>query len=204
MQKVNLKKYYNDTYSTEKYPYGLKPNSTVKALLKFVSSGKVLDLGAGYGKDSLYLASKGFKVFALDFSPVAIGQLQELAKKLKIKLNARSSNILKAKWPQGANIFINIYTMHHFPDRMGRNYLKRIHNTTPKNGYNVIKAMMRKGQLYEKNKKLKRASFMLKKGELRKIYEGWKILKYKESNDPDKKKVSNYVAEIIAQKINDY
>ena len=40
----------------------------------------VLDLGSGVGRDSIYLASKGFTVFACDFDQKALLRTQEMAK----------------------------------------------------------------------------------------------------------------------------
>ncbi len=196
----NIKTFYNKNYTAEKFPYGLKPNSIVKNLLKYVSSGRILDLGAGYGKDSLFLASKGFDVFAIDISSVAIAQFKKLAKKSKFKINAKVGNLNNRSWPRNVKIFIDVYTLHHLPYAEGKRYLKRIQNNTPKGGFNVIKAMMKKGDLYEKNKRIKRPSFMFDKGELKRLYKSWEILEYKESKNPDKKKMKNFVAEIIARK----
>ncbi|MDP3769483.1 MAG: methyltransferase domain-containing protein [Candidatus Sungbacteria bacterium] len=196
----NIKSFYNKNYTAEKFPYGLKPNSIIKKLLKYVSSGRILDLGAGYGKDSLFLASKGFEVFAIDISSVAIAQLKSLAKKSKFKINAKVGNLDNCSWPKNIKIFIDIYALHHFPYAQGRRYLKRIQDSTPKGGFNVIKAMMKKGDLYEKNKRTKRLSCMFDKGELKRLYKFWEILEYKESKNPDKKKMENFVTEIIARK----
>ncbi len=42
-----------------------------KAAMRY-ATGKVLDIGSGGGRHSLYLQTKGFKVLAVDVSPLAI------------------------------------------------------------------------------------------------------------------------------------
>jgi hypothetical protein len=49
--------------------FGEKPSPIVEALPKFISSGNALDIGAGDGGNSLYLASQGFNVTANDEPP---------------------------------------------------------------------------------------------------------------------------------------
>jgi len=46
------------------------------AVKYFPPSGRILELGAGQGQDSLYFAKAGYEVVATDFSEFALGQLQ--------------------------------------------------------------------------------------------------------------------------------
>lgn len=46
----------------------------------FVLSGKAVDIGAGKGRNSVYLASLGFEVWALDYIQSAITAAEQLAK----------------------------------------------------------------------------------------------------------------------------
>ena len=68
-----------------------EPSPSVKELYKtFLSSSEtnnknnnssiVLDLGSGVGRDSVYLASKGFDVLACDFDQKALTRTQEMAR----------------------------------------------------------------------------------------------------------------------------
>jgi SAM-dependent methyltransferase len=50
-----------------------------------VDNSVVLDLGSGVGRDSVYLASKGFDVLACDFDQKALTRTQEMAKLYSIE-----------------------------------------------------------------------------------------------------------------------
>lgn len=50
------------------------PNMFVSDRLRDSSPGKGLDLGAGEGRNAIWLASLGWKMTAVDFSPVAINR----------------------------------------------------------------------------------------------------------------------------------
>lgn len=63
----------------EKSSFG-EPVKTVERLAELMPLGFVLDLGAGDGRNALYLARKGFTVKAVDLSEAGIAKLNRLAK----------------------------------------------------------------------------------------------------------------------------
>lgn len=52
---------------------------------QFPAPGRALDLAAGTGRHTLYLAERGWEVSAVDFSEVAIEQLSATASGLKVQ-----------------------------------------------------------------------------------------------------------------------
>lgn len=73
---------YDKSYSSHKAVFGEKPE---KILVDFYTqidnSAPILDIGAGQGRHSLFLARKGYAVEALEPSEVGIKQIQETAEK---------------------------------------------------------------------------------------------------------------------------
>ncbi|MFG2192907.1 putative glycolipid-binding domain-containing protein [Streptomyces sp. NPDC048639] len=75
-------RHWQETYRTEPDPYGPQPSEpAVHAAITFRKAGArtVLELGAGHGRDALYLARAGFDVTAADFSAAALERLREHA-----------------------------------------------------------------------------------------------------------------------------
>jgi len=56
---------------------------------------KVLELGFGQGRDSLFFASKGLEVYAIDSSKIAIENLTAKTKELNLDINLKNVNALK-------------------------------------------------------------------------------------------------------------
>jgi tellurite methyltransferase len=80
-----LKVGYDEAYrKTEDY-FGPGPTSLLKKHYQLISKAKpILDIGAGQGRNTLFLARKGFMVDAIDPSQVAIDTIDEIVAKEKI------------------------------------------------------------------------------------------------------------------------
>ncbi|MEC3914261.1 class I SAM-dependent methyltransferase [Nocardia sp. CDC160] len=74
--------HWQRTYSAHPGMYGEQPSeAAVYAAEVFRETGAVdvLELGAGHGRDAIYLARQGFRVTASDFSAIGLAQLRERA-----------------------------------------------------------------------------------------------------------------------------
>jgi SAM-dependent methyltransferase len=71
-------------YAAAELEWGAEPNRWVAAALADLPSGRALDLGAGEGRNALWLARRGWTVTAVDFSGVGLGKGRELAGELPV------------------------------------------------------------------------------------------------------------------------
>ncbi|MDH6565653.1 SAM-dependent methyltransferase [Streptomyces sp. SAI-117] len=81
------REHWQDTYTAHPGMYGTEPSApAVHAAAVFRAAGArdVLELGAGHGRDALYLAREGFTVRATDFSTTGLEQLREAARRLGV------------------------------------------------------------------------------------------------------------------------
>ena len=76
---------YDRFYLGSPTAFGTRPTEGLMALRpELTEGGLVLDVGAGNGRDSLYLAREGFAVVALDISFPALATLRDAARRLGI------------------------------------------------------------------------------------------------------------------------
>ncbi|NUP16689.1 MAG: class I SAM-dependent methyltransferase [Streptomyces sp.] len=76
------RQHWQATYTTHPGMYGPQPSqAAVYAAGVFAEQGavRVAELGAGHGRDTLYLARQGFSVEAVDFSATGVEQLDAAA-----------------------------------------------------------------------------------------------------------------------------
>ncbi|HEX6498719.1 MAG TPA: class I SAM-dependent methyltransferase [Micromonosporaceae bacterium] len=66
-------------YAERQLVWGAEPNRFVVEELTDLPAGAALDLGAGEGRNALWLAGRGWRVTAVDFSSVAIDRGRALA-----------------------------------------------------------------------------------------------------------------------------
>lgn len=74
--------HWQSVYQANPHMYGDQPSEPARYaadLFATERAGRVLELGAGHGRDSLFFARRGFSVHALDFSPEALDQLRARA-----------------------------------------------------------------------------------------------------------------------------
>jgi len=64
--------------------------------------GRALDLGAGEGRNALWLASLGWRVTAVDFSSVGISRLRDMAAERNLVVEAVVADLRRYEPPPGA------------------------------------------------------------------------------------------------------
>ena len=88
--------FWEETYKDDTvFTFGNQPNQSITAIENLLDkSGRVLDVGCGDGKNSLYLAKQGFRnIDAFDLSVNAIEKLRRLAVAHSLEINAWTGNL---------------------------------------------------------------------------------------------------------------
>lgn len=70
---------WDERYAEREYVWSAEPNRSVERHLAGVAPGRAVDLGAGEGRNAVWLARQGWEVTAVDFSPVGIEKGRRLA-----------------------------------------------------------------------------------------------------------------------------
>ncbi|MBI4892779.1 MAG: class I SAM-dependent methyltransferase [Acidobacteria bacterium] len=73
----------------------VNPSNLVLEATASLKPGAALDVGMGNGRNSVYLARKGWKVTGIDISEAAVKQAQQEAAKLKVEFDARAGDVEK-------------------------------------------------------------------------------------------------------------
>jgi SAM-dependent methyltransferase len=70
---------WDERYSGTEFEWTTRPNQFVAAELPDLAPGRALDLAAGEGRNSVWLAERGWRVTAVDFSRVGLEKGRRLA-----------------------------------------------------------------------------------------------------------------------------
>ena len=70
---------WDERYAGAEFEWTTRPNQCVTAELADLPPGRALDLAAGEGRNSVWLAERGWRVTAVDFSRVGLAKGRQLA-----------------------------------------------------------------------------------------------------------------------------
>jgi SAM-dependent methyltransferase len=79
--------FWDERFSSEEYIYGTSPNKFFREQLDKLTPGKILLIGEGEGRNSVYAAKNGWGVDAVDYSSVARDKALNLAKISGVSIN---------------------------------------------------------------------------------------------------------------------
>jgi SAM-dependent methyltransferase len=174
---------------------GCEPRETPSAILiEWVDDrppGSALELACGTGRNSLYLAEKGYDVTAIDISPRAIAMAERIAREKGVKINWIVADLDHyAIQGQYGLIVISFF------------YVNK------SMAHSVIAALNRGGLLLYENHLLPPSTadeahehrFHFKSGELRQLFEELKVIRYEERRVDGEGGRPSYLASLIAQK----
>ena len=77
--------------------------------MKMNNTKKVLELGAGHGRDTIFFASNGIEVEALDYSVIAVGILDKIVKEKRLPIKPRIFDV-KSPLPFSDGYFDAVYS----------------------------------------------------------------------------------------------
>ena len=77
---------WNDRYADEDRVWGGEPNRFVVQYLADITPGSAIDLGAGEGRNAVWLARQGWDVTAVDFSAVGLAKARAMAAEAGVAL----------------------------------------------------------------------------------------------------------------------
>lgn len=88
------KTFWNERYSGDDLAYGEAPNEFLAHVAeRFPAAGRALDLGAGEGRNALFLASRGLDVLAVDQSEVGMQKAQRRAHERGLRLRTQAVDL---------------------------------------------------------------------------------------------------------------
>lgn len=161
--------------------YDIHPHSEVlEAVQKcLIKPGQTLDLGAGHGRNSLYLASLGHEVTAVDINQQGTQYIQMITDDESYNLRAGFYDINTAALPESENFdFILSTVVFMFLDAEAvPAIIQNMQERTVVGGYNLIVCAMDTAS-YPCHMPF---TFTFKEGELAQYYQDWELVKYNEN-----------------------
>lgn len=90
---------WDERYAAVDLVWSREPNQFVAAALGGLPPGDAVDLACGEGRNALWLAARGWRVTAIDFSEVAVERGRRLAEQAGVRVSWRAEDVLTADLP---------------------------------------------------------------------------------------------------------
>ncbi|MDQ7094858.1 class I SAM-dependent methyltransferase [Desulfosporosinus sp. PR] len=163
----SLQEYWNNRYSIEGMIWGEHPCLAAKRSVNIFmksNSKELLVPGCGYGRNSLYLALQGFRVFGVDISDEAIMIADKIAAPRRLSLQYKCQDVLKEKIDNKFDGILSINMLHLY-DKSDADIISEIYcSLLNENGVLVLTSMSVNDPDYGKGKKVANNIYESKKG----------------------------------------
>ncbi len=181
---MNFDQFYsnNATYFSPEHSGGME-----ECLKKYnVQACTAIDIGAGEGRNSLYLASLGFNVYAIEPSEVGAKKILQRAKDRSVKVSVLNTDIITAtKNLNDIGFAVALTSLEHMDYEYLLEAVKEIKRVLKPGGYIYVMVFTEDDPGFKKD--LQNASecalfikHYFKKGELKELFFDFEILEYLE------------------------
>ncbi|PJF41083.1 MAG: hypothetical protein CUN55_12025 [Phototrophicales bacterium] len=166
----------------DEWALGAEPSpEVVRAVEAFravhsIGSALALDLGAGDGRNTLYLAQQGFEVIAVDAAPVGIEKIKRRLADAGLSAHTVLADLREYELPPSVDLLVASYVIHLLPNPY--DFLRQWQQHTRVGGFCVVSS---RGRLPFDSPE----AWFLEPFELRHIfqYAGWHIVYHQEIED---------------------
>lgn len=155
-----------------------EPNEIILRAAQCKSAGWALDIGAGAGRDTLYLARRGFKVSAIDLAVSGIMRMQAVSRREQLDLSAQVADASQYRYEGPYDMIVSVLMLNHLSGAAARSLVRKMKAYMAPGGVVVIAALTKDGDSYRS--KVGKDYFYPDAGELPKLFEGWEVVDYRE------------------------
>jgi tellurite methyltransferase len=152
-----------------------KPTPIVSQYLGQVPAGQALDIGSFEGRNALYLARLGWSVIAIDTDEQALKVLQKVADNEGLHIVTKVIDVRDYQPTESFDAILSLMTLHFLPEEAINSTMAKMQSWTKQGGYNIVTVFT------EENPSSTRP-YLFPKGSLRRAYDDWNIISYKETH----------------------
>jgi tellurite methyltransferase len=138
---------YEEEYKIPEYYWGIVPSKMCLRVLDLLppsSHLKLLDIGCGEGKDSIFFARNGYEVTAFDISDAGIEKTKRLADKVGVPVKVFKADILDYRLDTSFDILFSSGVLHYIKPDLRNEIFGNYKQFTNTNGVHVFNVFVDK------------------------------------------------------------
>lgn len=169
--------YYEEYYKQEEYFWGVAPSAMCLKVLELMPPTRplrLLDIGCGEGKDSVFFARCGYAVSAFDLSDAGIEKTKRLAEKANVYVDVFKTNIWDFRLEQKYDILFSSGVLHYIKPELKEEIIANYKEHTQCNGIHAMHCLVSKPFISDVPGKQSHSQHW-KSGQLLTLYHDWLI-----------------------------
>lgn len=167
-----------------------KPTPILVDFVASLNPGTALDAGCGNGRNSVYLAQKGWSVTAIDTDQEVIKQLNKVLKKENLNIKTYQQDLRDSDSNIKFDLVVCLMMLHFLPQKDIKPVIESLKAKTKIGGINIVTVFTNENPNGIR-------PYLFAPNELREFYKDWQIETYKEGDSsmvipPDAKEPVSY------------
>lgn len=159
------------------YIWGTEPSALAREVSARLRPGaRVLDLGSGEGRDSVFFASRGFAVTGVEVSRAGLRKAERLARAQGVTVDWVCSDMARARLAGPFDLVYSCGAIHYVPRAERRPLIARLQAITRPGGLHALVVFTDRAIHVE----LGEVIDYFGAGELRAAYAGWRVLQHQQ------------------------
>ncbi|MBM4104405.1 MAG: methyltransferase domain-containing protein [Planctomycetes bacterium] len=174
---------YDKRYAQDNFYWGLKPSALCYEILKHLPPEKsptALDMGCGEGRNAVFLARNGYRVWAFDLSAAGVEKTRRYAEQLNLPVAVFQTDINSYRLQENYDILFSTGTMHYIRPELRDEIIANYKTHTPTGGLNVYSILIEK-PFIPRAPDADVSAALWKSGEILTYYHDWEILFFEET-----------------------
>ena len=138
---------YEEEYKIPEYYWGVTPSKKCLRVLDLLPPSthlKLLDIGCGEGKDSVFFARNGYDVTAFDVSDAGIEKTKRLADNVGVQVKVFKADILDFRLDTSFDIIFSSGVLHYIKQSLRDEIFSNYKQFTNPNGLHVLNVFVNK------------------------------------------------------------
>jgi tellurite methyltransferase len=157
----------------KRYIWGTEPSSFARQVARLLTPGaRVLDLGCGEGRDSVFFATEGFEVVGVDLSRAGIAKGRRLADARGVRARWLIGDMTRLRDAGAFDLVYSCGAIHYVPRPRRERLFPRLRSLTRPGGLHALVVFTDREVYVEKGETID----YFTPGDLARAYAGWEIL----------------------------
>ncbi len=164
-------------YGHDEYYWGTEPNGMAEMVLEFAPEREApaaVDIGAGEGRDAVYLAEHGYGVLAVDLVPNGLEKAERLADEHDVVIQTREADVNDLDFP-AMDVVYSCGTLQYLRPENREAQFEQFKISTTGGGIHVLFAFINHPDIPTAPDWGDNEHFY-EQGELRRYYDDWEIV----------------------------